>query len=126
MQNDWIMEQIEMMTRFLGKVFFHKDLAPEEFELVDARVLTEGDLTAITVKRLLSQRRLGEAEDLIFEEIEKEASVRMLKIACDFYAALLKLDEETLRQAHFAPDEITQGIRDIQRIYGIRDPESRR
>ena len=34
-QNDWFMEQIEMMTRFLGKVLFHKDLAPEEFQLVD-------------------------------------------------------------------------------------------
>ena len=73
MQNDWFMEQIEMMTRFLGKVLFHKDLAPEEFQLVDAQSFSEGDLTAITVKRLLSQNRINEAENLIFDEIEKEA-----------------------------------------------------
>ena len=35
------MEQIEMMTRFLGKVLFHKDLAPEEFQLVDAQSFSE-------------------------------------------------------------------------------------
>ena len=74
MQNDWFMEQIEMMTRFLGKVLFHKDLAPEEFQLVDAQSFSEGDLTVLTVKRLLSQNRINEAENLIFDEIEKEAS----------------------------------------------------
>ncbi|MBC8571380.1 hypothetical protein H8709_11185 [Oscillospiraceae bacterium NSJ-54] len=115
------MEQIEMMTQFLGKVFFQKDLVPEEFYLVDANSLSEGDLTAITVKRLLSQRRLNEAENLIFEEVEKDPSPRMLKIACDFYAALMELDEGALEAAQFGADEIIEGIRDIQRIYGIKD-----
>lgn len=123
-QNDWFMEQIEMMTRFLGKVLFHKDLAPEEFQLVDAQSFSEGDLTAITVKRLLSQNRINEAENLIFDEIEKEASPRMLKIACDFYGALAQMEESQLAAADFSREEVAQGIRDIEDLYGISHLES--
>ena len=99
MQNDWFMEQIEMMTRFLGKVLFHKDLAPEEFQLVDA-------------------------QSLIFDEIEKEASPRMLKIACDFYGALAQMEESRLAAADFSREEVAQGIRDIEDLYGIGQLES--
>ena len=48
----------------------------------------------------------------------------MLKIACDFYGALAQMEESRLAAADFSQEEVAQGIRDIEDLYGISHLES--
>ena len=48
----------------------------------------------------------------------------MLKIACDFYGALAQMEESQLAAADFSREEVAQGIRDIEDLYGISRLES--
>ena len=48
----------------------------------------------------------------------------MLIIACDFYGALAQMEESRLAAADLSREEVAQGIRDIEELYGIGQLEN--
>ena len=120
LQEDWLMRQINSMAQAIAKAIFGR----EEPEYLPDGEFPETDPLHGRLLDLLDQRRINEAENLIFDEIEKEASPRMLKIACDFYSTLAQMEESRLAAADFSREEVAQGIQDIEDLYGISRLES--
>ena len=118
-QNDYIMRQIELLSRGLAKVLFHKDLETEEEILDEQGGVSGGGLLAYTVKKLLLEKKINEAENLLFETIEEDPQEEYLKTALLFYDQLRQMSDEALEEADFSREEIAQGLQEIQRLYAL-------
>ena len=79
----------------------------------------EEDFLLITIKRLVLENNIGEAEDVLFRSIEKHRTQNKLYIACEFYSMLEELADEVLDKNNFSRQEIRDGIKDIKEIYNL-------
>ncbi len=70
---------------------------------------------------LISQLKLNEAEDNLFEKVNNNDLIYM-KVAIDFYDRLNKLSDEELEKANFTREEIKLGIEDILKLYNVSLP----
>ena len=115
-QKDWLMRQIEDMIRIIAKIYFGKDFS--KYEIVDQTHMTETDVWYKTLLALVDQRRLGEAEDLLFDTIDTDNAHHM-SVALDFYHTLNALSDEELEDADFAREEVRDGLKQICELFGI-------
>lgn len=114
--DDYILRQINMLSRFLGKVFFDKDL--EFVSLLDEEDGNVGDdLFAYRLRKLLSEKKINEGENLLFETIEENPSEQNLKTALAFYEDLKKMSDKELEACDFSHQEILEGLRELQKFY---------
>ncbi|KGF10589.1 hypothetical protein HMPREF1639_08115 [Peptostreptococcus sp. MV1] len=74
------------------------------------------EITLISVKRLLFEGKIGQAEDLLFSSIEKNKSKNSIFIAGEFYTLLMEMSDKELEEKNFSRGEIIAGIKDIGRI----------
>ena len=118
-QNDYIMRQIELLSRGLAKVLFHKDMETETEILDEQGGVSGGGLLAYTVKKLLLEKKINEAENLLFETIEEDPQEDYLKTALFFYDQLRQMSDEELEEASFTREEIAEGLREIQKFYEL-------
>jgi hypothetical protein len=115
-QKDYLMRQIEDMVRFIAKVLFGKDLF--KYEIADQANLTQTDLLYANLMTLVSQRKICEAEDLLFDSIEKGNTVHA-RIALDFYETINALSDDELESSNFSREEIKDGLKQITAILGV-------
>ncbi len=99
--NDYLMRQIEDMTRFLGKVMLIKteDTIPLFHE--QGNVLESG----LLYKRLCAMLEEGDAnsaENLLFDEVEAHPDPAYLQVAVQFYADLQHWTDAALEAADFS------------------------
>lgn len=114
--DDYILRQINMLSRFLSKVFFDKDL--EFVSLLDEENGNVGDdLFAYRLRKLLSEKKINEGENLLFETIEENPSEQNLKTALAFYEDLKKMSDKELETCDFSYQEILDGLRELQKFY---------
>ncbi len=118
-QNDYMMRQIEMMVQFIARTILKKnavkyEVAPNE----NGNISSEGELYFNLMSKL-NKGKINEAENTLFEAIEKNPNNSMLEIALDFYRTLGEMPDEFLEQNNFSRDEVLQGLRDIMQIYHI-------
>lgn len=115
-QNDYILREIEGLTRFLGKILFHKQQETEE--IIDEQNLVSGTgLFRHTLFRMLSEGEVNEAENLLHERLEAEPRREYLQLALDFYAELGKWSEEELIRCGFSREEIRDGLDAVRQYY---------
>lgn len=119
---DWLMRQIEIISRTLAKLFFDKDTT--EYVIIDYQQLTETDVIHKELLKLIDEKKINEAENLLFEKIESEVeknpeSRKYLEAAIDFYSRLNDLSDKTLNECGFERAEIDEGIREVADIYNI-------
>ncbi len=118
-QNDYLMRQIEMMVQFIARTILKKDAVKYEvFVNENDNISSEGELY-LNLMSKLNKGKINEAENMLFEAIEKNPNNSMLEIALDFYRTLGEMPEEFLEQNNFSKDEVLQGLRDIMQIYHI-------
>ena len=68
-QQDFILREIEGLTRFLAKTIFHKDV--DRGEIIDAAGNVSGDgLFLHMLLRMVSEGRINDAENLLHERLE--------------------------------------------------------
>lgn len=98
-----------------AKVLFNK----EEKSSVHVNIgqMDSGDILKVMVNKLIHEGNYNRAEDLLFEEINKNNSEEIYKIALDFYNKLLERTDEELKACDFTKEEIYQGLEDIKKIY---------
>ncbi len=78
-----------------------------------------------TLRFLINVGQIGEAEDLLFEELEHRPSSGLPEVVEVFYHWLLQLDGRTLVRGGFSREEITQGHGDAVALLGKnRDRQS--
>ena len=119
---DWLMRQIEIISRTLAKIIFNKETT--EYMIIDFQQLTETDVIYNKLLKLIDERKINEAENLLFEQIETELEENpesriYLEVAIDFYSRLNDLSDKTLEDCGFEREEIDDGIREVAEIYRI-------
>ncbi len=116
--NDYIMRQIEEMTRAIARVVFNKET--DNGEIFDEYgIISEENFMFYMLNNMLSEKRINEAENIIFELIEENKSKENLKIALWFYNKLQKLSDEELYENNFSREEIAEGLGSIKKIYNL-------
>ncbi|MBE6764396.1 MAG: hypothetical protein E7546_00760 [Ruminococcaceae bacterium] len=117
-QNDYIMRQIETFVRLLAKVL----LCKEEDDLFTFSIIEkmgdEADPLLAKLSRLVDRGEINEAEDCLFEELEK-GDLKTVETAMCFYKSLNDMSDEELESCNFSREEITEAVKDIGRRFGI-------
>ena len=118
-ENDYILKQIEMSTKFLAKLIFGKESPEYRLQYDETANAEPADLLCLTLRRMIDEGQINEAENLLYENIKREARAEYLEIAIDFYDRLSRLDENTLDECDFSRSEILEGLENVKKIYGI-------
>ncbi len=120
-QDDWMMRQIEMMTKFVANVVFGKKESRVEYQIVgnteDSGTLTPIDLLHLELMTMIKEGRYGEAEDMLFENMQY--SDKYIELSSDFYQRLNTLDDKQLEAGGFSRDEIYDGYIEIMSLLGV-------
>lgn len=119
LENDYIIKQINMAINFLASVLFKKDTT-EYHNIKDEKGnVTYIGRTVLNLRQLADEGKINEAEDLLFDEIEKNPKIDLLEAAIDFYGYLNEKDDSFFEENKFSRQEIFEGLYDVQKIYGI-------
>lgn len=114
------MRQIAMLSQILGRVLLQKSSAATT-DIIDARGhLASDKYLAYQLQKGISQGRINEAENLLFEVIEQDKSAANLQAALDFYERLDALSDETLQARGFSREEIMEGLAAVHKHYTTR------
>lgn len=81
---------------------------------------SSSDFIAIILKGLILKKQFNKADNILFEEIEKNKSDQMYKIALDFYEVLSEKSNKELLEGNFSKEEVLQGLKDIEVIFNKR------
>ncbi len=103
-----IKKSIDDLGKLFGKTILEND------KNIDTEKIGSTDLFKIILNKLFYEGNYDKAEDLIFEELEKNDSPEVYEIAVEFYNALLKKGDEELNESNFSREEIYQGLDDIK------------
>lgn len=116
------MDIIEAITKGLGKMIAKIFLSREEKSSVkiDIQHIRKVDVVKSLLKRLYYEGSYNKAENLIFDELEKNYSDEVYDAAIDFYGLLLNKDDEELNKNDFSREEIYRGIEDIKKFKDIK------
>lgn len=119
MQQDWLMRQIEMMIAAIIQLLSEK--AGKEYSLQDE--IKQERFTELKQKLtdLLNEGQLGEAENLLFFELE-DGDENILAIAIDFYHQANTLSDKELDEQGFTRSELLEGLSDVAERYGLFIP----
>lgn len=113
---DYIMRQIQDMTRVLATVIFMRRL--DAFDIMDEEGnFTAGYVLGARIRALLAKGRVNEAENLLFEMVEQNAQPAYLPVALDFYERLGRYSDEELAAADFSRAEVAEGLAALLRAY---------
>lgn len=115
-EQDFIMRQIEDMTRFLSLLIFGKSTSSEEVSLEEFYGSGEIPLRD-TLQRMIDEGEINAAEDLLFETIEQDPSKGHFAVALAFYKTLSELEDEELEAHDFSRQEIYDGLDAIKAYY---------
>ena len=86
----------------------------EEFSTVNHdETLGEAGLLGIMLKRMCSEGKINEAENLLFDALEEHPETDYFYVALDFYKELSSFPDEKLSSFNFLREEIDAGMRDV-------------
>lgn len=119
--DDYIMRQIELCTRGIAKVLFGKEDTIDAVSIEQDYVSQEGLLLRL-LKKLLYEKKVNEAENVLFETIEQDPQASYLKTALAFYDELQSWTDEELQAADFSRQEIAEGLKAVYRLCQNRLP----
>jgi hypothetical protein len=74
------------------------------------------DLLQLLLKRMVYEGEYNKAENLLFEELEKNKTKSIKDAGINFYNMLLEKSDEDLIKNNFSREEVFQGLNDINSI----------
>lgn len=116
-QDDWMMRQIEMLSRYVAQIVFKKKEASYTFESDSPEALTDTDRLYLELDRLIRERRICEAEDMLFDNMVYDD--KYVELAMDFYQKLNDMTDQELEECDFSREEVYDGYTDILTRLGI-------
>ena len=119
MQQDWLMRQIEMMTMAIAKLLFGKD--GEVSDLKEVSNQRQSSELKQKLTALLCEGSLGEAENLLFFELDK-GDESTLAVAVDFYKQANMFSDRELEAQGFTRAELWEGLGETVERYGLYIP----
>lgn len=115
-QQDWVMRQVEMLVQFVARTVFHKDAI--DYGITDEANLSQRDLLYKKLKKLIAERKICEAENLLFENLDAD-DLGYLELALDFYQTINQLSNDELEAHNYTRGEINDGIHEVMRKFDI-------
>lgn len=115
-RKDWLMQQIEFAVQAVLRAVLKKE--DSMYEIMDSEKHTPSDMLYNKLNGLLSEMRINEAENLLFEDMDTEDK-NFLTVALDFYSRLNDLDDDTLEAHDFSREEILSGLKEVGEYYGV-------
>ena len=85
LKQDFLLRQIESLAMSLSKLFFNKDMV--QYEVSDQENISETDILYTKLGKLVSEGKINEAENLLFDEVDK-SNIEYLRVGIDFYTNL--------------------------------------
>jgi hypothetical protein len=104
------------LAKNITKTVLNKE--DESSEKINLNDIGSGNILQIMLKRFVHDGEYNKAENILFEEINKNKSGDIYQIAIDFYNSLLEKSDEKLEEGNFTREEIYQGLEDIKNMYG--------
>lgn len=117
-KKDWILRQIQMIGDMIARAVFGTSTIAYAFE--NEASPTKTDELFRTLDMLISQKRIGEAEDCLLDSI-KAGNRKHLELAMDFYQKINRLSDEELERANFPRQEIMDGVNYLIEKFGLAD-----
>ena len=117
MRKEYDLEQIDSLSELLVKILFPEGFGKSEIE----NFVFDGNLNdlKLKLKKLTDLNRFGEAQDLLFDEIEncgQDNRSGVLQLAVWFYMKIDGIDDETLQRGGFSRHEIREGLEKIEKL----------
>ena len=114
MQRDYLLREIENLSRAIAGAFMKKDLPI--VRILDDGVLNEDEFLRYSLRNLLAQGELNRAENLLFDELERNPSKATLETGLWFYGELNQFSDYRLQECRFSREEIAEGLEDLREI----------
>ena len=110
-----IEELINELVKNTGKSLLQKE--EDNNEIINLDEADSSDYIRILLKSLVLKHEYNKAENILFEEIKKNKSEKIYKIALDFYYLLMDKSDDKLKNGNFSREEIFQGLKDVNIIF---------
>lgn len=115
--NDYILRQIELLGKGV-RVMLGKQEAGDEEEMIAEDGRLSGEIFLLhRLRALLYEGRVNEAENLLFENLERQMNPAYFATAVTFYSEVQRLSDGELAEAGFSRAEIAEGLADVRRLY---------
>ncbi|WP_335617769.1 DUF6483 family protein [Clostridium pasteurianum] len=114
MNDDYILRMIESAVKNAGKLIFNKE--NDDIDTISIEAMDEKDILKIVLNRLVMECKYDEAENILFEQMEKTPSRDIFNIGIEFYNKLLVKSDEELLKGNFSKEEILQGLNDLKNM----------
>ena len=111
-EKDPIMREIHNLSRLIGIVALHKDIAHEQ--IVDEVSLS--NFLRVRLRELTAQGRINDAENYLFEVLATHVTEEKIAVALEFYADLATLPDAELTAAGFSREEILEGLTEVSKL----------
>ncbi|HAX73461.1 MAG TPA: hypothetical protein DCY20_08050 [Firmicutes bacterium] len=108
---------IERQIKDLGKGIAYAITRKREAEpsMIAFEEIDDTNLFEVLLIQYLFERNINEADNLIFEQLDKHNTKEFQAIAFDFYEQLLQLSDEELLAANFSREEVYQSLNDLKK-----------
>ncbi len=113
--SDPIMREIQNLSRLIGIVTLHKDIAHEQ--IVDEKgILSLSNFLRVRLRELTAQGRINDAENYLFEVLDTHVTEEKIAVALEFYTELGTLTDDQLHAAGFSREEILEGLTALSKL----------
>lgn len=110
MKNDYMLDMVEAFGKNLGKTLCDEK---EEIEPIIIENLSDKDIMLVILRKMIHEEKFNEAEDTLFEFLEKDKSNDVKEIGEWFYKELSLKDDDILNKNSFNREEIVKGLEDF-------------
>lgn len=105
---------IQELGKSIGKIICSKK--EESSKKINIEQMSSTDIFKIIFIKAVHEGNYNKAENLIFDELEKNNSPEVYEMAIEFYNSLLEKSDKLLEQSDFSRKEIYQGLLDIKKF----------
>lgn len=117
-ENDYFMRLIKSGTELLVTIFSGKNVMDSLVnEQSNKTSISESNLLEIMINKYISEGKIDEAENLLFERINECKSASNYDVAISFYKKINTWSEEKLAECNFSKTEIIDGLKDVGKLY---------
>jgi len=115
-RNDWILDMVESFGKNLGKAITDEK---DDSERNVIENLSDKDILLIILKKMISDKKYNEAENILFDFAKRNKENYVLEIGEWFYNELSLKDDHELMENNFLRYEIEQGLGDFKKIFKL-------
>jgi len=116
--DNYLGRQIQITSRMLAMLLLKQDLG---IYLADdsSALASDAKVLLAQLDALVSAKKIGDAEDTLFDVLDEDASSYAVQAALVFYTRLNEMRDQALADGGFSREEILDGLNEIKAIFGV-------